>query len=504
MKKLVLLLAVLVFVFTACEGSDGFDKGNNETNSETPTIPKIELSQQNIEVGFEPAQHSITITSPYSWEATSKNNWIIVDTNSGIAGTKTLKFSVEHNKEMTIREGTIAIKNEDYDLAAELYVTQNSFAPKWDINPESLEFGADGGEKRISVVSNFEYEVEENADWLTITKADKNITLFATAYTEVESRSATVKLFNKKYDLCREVNVLQNAFAPLISTSTDYIYFYAEGGTHNIDVIANIDYEIENTAKWLSVNKRENELNITSAYSYMPAMRKAEIKLTNKKYSTTKVITIEQGAADVNSMIQYTSLNNAVVTPYNLNAFGSSIISNQYDGEYGTICFASNITTIGYRAFFSNYPLLSMVIPSTVAQIGDYAFYGCECLYDIKISSGVTYIGSYAFSQCHSLNEITIPDNVEYICEAAFSDCRSLHKVTIGKSVRRVGKYTFLACNKLASVYCIPSVPPKAEGQIFGNLTVDHKIYVPRNSVEAYKTAEYWSDYASYIEGYDF
>ena len=504
MKKVFLLLATIGVIFTACEGSDDFNKDNDETNSETPTIPKIELSQQNIEVGFESAQHSITITSPYSWEATSKNNWIIVDTNSGIAGTKTLKFSVEHNKEMTIREGTIVIKNEDYDIVAELYITQNSFVPKWDINPESLEFGADGGEKRISVVSNFEYEVEENADWLTITKADKNITLFATAYTEVESRSATVKLFNKKYDLCREVNVLQNAFAPLISTSTDYIYFYAEGGTHNIDVIANIDYEIENTAKWLSVEKRENELSITSAYSYMPTMRKAEIKLTNKKYSTTKVITIEQDATDINSIIQYTSLNNTIVTPYNLNAFGSSIISNQYDDEYGAICFASNITTIGYRAFFSTYSLLSIVIPNTVTQIGDYAFYGCERLYDIKISLGVTYIGSYAFSQCHSLREITIPDNVEYICEAAFSDCRSLHKVTIGKSVRRVGKYMFLACNKLVSVYCIPSVPPKVEGQIFGNLTVDHKIYVPCESVDAYKVADGWSDYADYIVGYDF
>ena len=30
------------------------------------------------------------------------------------------------------------------------------------------------------------------------------------------------------------------------------------------------------------------------------------------------------------------------------------------------------------------------------------------------------------------------------------------------------------------------------------------KIYVPSNSVEAYKSAEYWSDYADYIEGYDF
>ena len=30
------------------------------------------------------------------------------------------------------------------------------------------------------------------------------------------------------------------------------------------------------------------------------------------------------------------------------------------------------------------------------------------------------------------------------------------------------------------------------------------KFYVPHNSVSAYKTATYWSDYASSIVGYDF
>lgn len=31
-----------------------------------------------------------------------------------------------------------------------------------------------------------------------------------------------------------------------------------------------------------------------------------------------------------------------------------------------------------------------------------------------------------------------------------------------------------------------------------------HRIYVPTESVEAYKAAEYWSDYAANIVGYDF
>ena len=39
---------------------------------------------------------------------------------------------------------------------------------------------------------------------------------------------------------------------------------------------------------------------------------------------------------------------------------------------------------------------------------------------------------------------------------------------------------------------------------MFDSNDPDRKIYVPTASVEAYKSAEGWSEYAKYIEGYDF
>jgi hypothetical protein len=39
---------------------------------------------------------------------------------------------------------------------------------------------------------------------------------------------------------------------------------------------------------------------------------------------------------------------------------------------------------------------------------------------------------------------------------------------------------------------------------MFYNNASDRKIYVPRNSVNAYKAANGWKEYASDIEGYDF
>ena len=39
---------------------------------------------------------------------------------------------------------------------------------------------------------------------------------------------------------------------------------------------------------------------------------------------------------------------------------------------------------------------------------------------------------------------------------------------------------------------------------MFSNNPLNRKIYVPRASVDAYKAAEYWSNYKSDIVGYDF
>ncbi len=39
---------------------------------------------------------------------------------------------------------------------------------------------------------------------------------------------------------------------------------------------------------------------------------------------------------------------------------------------------------------------------------------------------------------------------------------------------------------------------------MFDSNASGRKIYVPTASVDAYKSAEYWSNYADYIVGYDF
>ena len=227
-----------------------------------------------------------------------------------------------------------------------------------------------------------------------------------------------------------------------------------------------------------------------------------------------------------------------------------------YGNNFTKLTIGDNITKIGNYAFYNCTSLPSVTIPDSVTSIGDSAFRDCSSLTSITIPDSVTSIGKRAFNYCSSLTafygkyasadnrclvidgalnsfapagltEYIIPNGITSIGEAAFQNCSSLTSVTIGNSVTSIGEYAFhycssltsviipdsvtsigykafQSCSSLTSVYCKPTAPPVGTISMFYVNASYLKIYVPRNSVDAYKSAEGWKDYSSYIEGYDF
>ena len=173
-----------------------------------------------------------------------------------------------------------------------------------------------------------------------------------------------------------------------------------------------------------------------------------------------------------------------------------------------SITIPNRVTYIQPNTFRCCEGLINVVIPESVTSIGSDAFFGCISLTNITIPNGVTTIQTGAFAGCKSLKNITIPESVTRIGEQAFLEC-NLKSVTIPESVTSLGYMAFGGCSVLESVYCKAVTPPAAEYEYsswhgFANNAENRKIYVPAASVDAYKAADGWKEYADAIVGYDF
>lgn len=149
--------------------------------------------------------------------------------------------------------------------------------------------------------------------------------------------------------------------------------------------------------------------------------------------------------------------------------------------------------------------LSSVEIPNSVRSIGDRAFYGCTSLTYVKIGNNVLSIGNWAFYGCSALASLNIPNNVRTIGKYAFCECKELaSSITIGKSVAKIGDNAFYN-TKTKSFTCYAETPPVVGKNTFPDGYAYSSLYVPQNSVEAYKAAKSWKAFKQIlpISAYD-
>ena len=136
-----------------------------------------------------------------------------------------------------------------------------------------------------------------------------------------------------------------------------------------------------------------------------------------------------------------------------------------------------------------------------VTEIGNYAFSYCMQLTDISFADSITAIGVSAFAYCYGLKRITIPDHITTIGTYAFSKCTALTDITIGRGVTSIGEFAFnlVGKSKTATYRMLSPTPPAIAADTIHADSLA-KIIVPKGCSSAYKAADNWSAFASYIE----
>ena len=181
---------------------------------------------------------------------------------------------------------------------------------------------------------------------------------------------------------------------------------------------------------------------------------------------------------------------------------GITVIENSVFGQcksLKSIVIPNGVTSIGNNAFRDCFKLTSVTIPDSVTSIGASAFSHCYELANVNIPSGITVIENSVFGQCKSLKSIVIPSGVTSIGNSAFHSC-DITNIVIPSNVTSIGEYCFWYCFDLTNITCLPINPPVlAYNNVFDNSVAGRKIYVPAESVNAYKTANRWKTYATEI-----
>lgn len=103
---------------------------------------------------------------------------------------------------------------------------------------------------------------------------------------------------------------------------------------------------------------------------------------------------------------------------------------------------------------------------------------------------------------------IKLPNKIEYqgkiyplttIHNNAFENCLNLTHITIPSSVISIGANAFKNCKSLEMIIIQSSTPPELISDICDNYDV--KIYVPKGSIDSYKSHQYWGRFTNKSDG---
>lgn len=189
----------------------------------------------------------------YTFEVNG-SDWIINSGTRALTG-KTTAFTISPNGDTRRREGSVTVKS---DLGNETYTIYQAGAdPIIVLSTSSVPMPTAGGSFQVEVSSNVtvEMQVTSGEEWLT---EDKTRTMSSHTYffnvaanPDPDARTGEITFTSRETGLAEKVTVTQMQKDALV-VAPDLMEIGAAGGTLDIAVSYNTDFQIEIAENWIS------------------------------------------------------------------------------------------------------------------------------------------------------------------------------------------------------------------------------------------------------------
>ncbi len=240
-------------------GSIIIKAGNKEQRiniSQSGFVDNLSVSSENLDFDSSGGTKTITITSSSAWQIGSNTlTWGHVSKNEN-----QLSIRVDKNNGTSQRSGSIIIKAGNKERR--IYISQSAFVANLSVSSENLNFDSSGGTKILSINTNETWQIKEStSSWIHFEKNGSQLNVIIDKNTNRDSR--TDRFIVKTGTIEKRITVYQEGLPTYLSVSDDDLYFSSNGGSQDITVNSNKDWNISvNTRSWGKLIRNGNMLTV--------------------------------------------------------------------------------------------------------------------------------------------------------------------------------------------------------------------------------------------------
>lgn len=169
------------------------------------------------------------------------------------------------------------------------------------------------------------------------------------------------------------------------------------------------------------------------------------------------------------------------------------------------------VTSISANAFARCTSITSVTLPEGFKNVGERAFYICQGITNVSFPEGLESIGNSSFYK-NNLTSVEIPASVACIDAFAFYVNANLSEVILHEGLQKIGEEAFRLTNlttvsipstvtqidkmglgeQVTTIYCYAMTPPTIMNNTFNNYSITGTLYVPYDTLDAYKSEYYY------------